>query len=545
MAQNVRIDIRHGDITAAGAPLTVVNLFEGVTEPSGATKAVDAATGGAVGRALRAGGFAGKRGECLVVYPEQGPERVLVIGLGKKDDFDGQAAREVAGVMARQIRALKVKSAATVLHGGESGMNAADLARALAEGFLLAHYRYTEWFRDGREESPDFDGLTVVEAKKPRVAQIEKGVALGRNVADSMNLTRDLVNGPGNQVTPTYIANTAQRLGKEHGLKVTVLDRDACAKLGMGGFLAVAQGSHEPCKFIVLEYRPPGAKGTVCFVGKGITFDTGGISLKPAPEMDLMKYDMGGSGAVLGGLNFAAAHQVPLNVIGIIASTENMPGGSAYKPGDIITASNGVTIEIKNTDAEGRMVLSDALVYAERFKPDAVVDLATLTGACVIALGQGAAAMGNDEWLLDRVTAAADASGERVWPMPLWQEYREKVKSSVADIKNSAGREAGSLTAGAFLGTFTDNYPWVHLDIAGAAWNDKPARYMDEGAAGGGVRTLCQLLIDWKKRPGPAAPKPGPRTSLRGIVPSKPKAAATAAPKSAPKTARKPARKGR
>jgi leucyl aminopeptidase len=353
-----------------------------------------------------------------------------------------------------------------------------------------------------------------------------------------MALTRDLVNGPPNEVTPTHLADTARALGKEFGFPVKILDKAQCEKLGMGAFLGVAAAAHEPCKFIVMDYTPKRKpKGTVCLVGKGITFDTGGISLKPAPDMDQMKYDMGGAGAVFGAMRFAASSKVPLRVVGIVAATENMPGGGAYKPGDILTSMAGTTIEIKNTDAEGRLVLADALAYAERFEPDAVVDLATLTGACVIALGSATAAMGNDEWLLDRITAAAETGGERMWAMPLWPEHRETVKSTVADIRNSTGREAGSLTAGAFLGAFTNAYRWVHLDIAGAAWNNRATGYMDAGAAGGGVRALCQFLTDWTKPRG-TGPKPGPRTSLR-VVKAGAKKKPAGSPKPGPTRGRK------
>jgi len=519
MADMIKVAVRRGDIAKFKAPAVAVDVYEGVETPGGATRAVDEAAGGIVGRALASGDFKGKLGETMVLYPETGPaERILVLGLGKKDAFDGEGARQVGAAMARALRAMGVKSAVTVVPGGGGGA-AAELARSLAEGLITGLYRYQKYFRDGRAEELALETLTVVESPAARVRAVEKGVRLGVEVGESVNVTRDLVNGPGNEITPSRIAATARELGRKVGFKVKVMGRDECEKLGMGAFLAVAQGSDEPCKFIVMEYEG-GTRGTVCLVGKGVTFDTGGISLKPAAEMDLMKYDMGGSGAVLGAMHFAAVHRVPMKVVGIVASTENMPGGRAYKPGDIVTASNGVTIDVKNTDAEGRLILADALVYAARYRPDAVVDLATLTGACMIALGHGIAAMGNDEWLLDTVVGAASASRERVWPMPLWPEYRDKIKSDVADIKNSAGREAGALTAGAFLGAFTDAYRWVHLDIAGSAWNTTPTPVLAAGASGAGVRTLCQFLIDWKPPRGKSRdPRPGPRTSLRGVDP--------------------------
>jgi leucyl aminopeptidase len=264
-----------------------------------------------------------------------------------------------------------------------------------------------------------------------------------------------------------------------------------------------------------MEYEGKRPRGTVCLVGKGITFDTGGISIKPAQDMDQMKYDMSGGAAVIGAMRFAATQRVPLNVVGLVAATENMPGGHAYKPGDILTSMAGVTIEVLNTDAEGRLVLADALAYAKRYKPDAVVDLATLTGACVVALaGHAAGLMANDEWMLDAVYDAAMASGERAWPLPLWTEYREMIRSEVADIKNTGGRPGGAITAGAFLGAFTNDYRWAHLDIAGVAWGERPRSYHNfAGGTGAGVRILAEFLNRWK-RPRGTGPKPGPRTSL-------------------------------
>jgi leucyl aminopeptidase len=404
-----------------------------------------------------------------------------------------------------------------VVHGGETGKRIGDLARGLTEGLILGLYRYHNYLRDGRAEELALRQVTLVERDRRRVAGIQTGVSMGENVAHAVNQARELVNGPSNEVTPSHLADTARKLGRKQGFKVTVFDRERCEKEGMGAFLGVAKGSEEPCRFLIMEYTPRGARGTVCLVGKGITFDTGGISLKPAAEMDQMKYDMSGAAAVIGAMSYAAAQKVPVKVVGLVAATENMPGGHAYKPGDILTSSAGVTIEVLNTDAEGRLVLADALAYARRFKPDAVVDLATLTGACVIALGSHAAGlMANDEWMLDTLYEAAEASGERAWALPLWSEHREMVKSEVADIKNTAGRSAGAITAGAFLGAFTNDYRWAHLDIAGVAWDNKSHKYLGKGGTGAGVRILAEFLNRWKKPRG-TGPKTGPRTSLRAI----------------------------
>ncbi len=521
MEVDLKLRVEQGDIATAGGPAVAVNLYEGVTEPGGATAAVDEAAGGVIARALASGDFKGALEETLILYPaasgEGVPERVILLGLGKKEEFKVESARRVGGALVRALRKLKVESAVTVVHGGDSGPPVRDLARGLAEGIVLGAYRYDDWFRDGRREPLALKTLTVLERLKGKLKTIEAGLRHGEAVAHAVNQARELANGPANYCTPGHLADTARKLGKAYGFKVKVLERADCEKLGMGAFMGVARGAKEPPKFLIMEYEGPKAKSTVCLVGKGITFDSGGISLKPGADMDLMKFDMGGSAAVIGAMRFAAETRVPLRVVGLVAATNNMPDGDAYKPGDVLTSMAGVTIEVKNTDAEGRLVLADALAYAERFEPDAVVDLATLTGACVIALGSHACGlMGNDEWLMDAVHSASNEAGERAWPLPLWSEYREMVKSDVADIKNTAGRDAGAITAGAFLGAFTNAYRWVHLDIAGTAWNGPARPYNAPGGTGAGVRILAELLTTWKK-PSGKGPQPGPRTSLRSL----------------------------
>ncbi len=535
MEVDLKLNVEQGDIAGTAGPAVVVALYEGGEAPGGAAKAVDEATGGQIARALRSGDFKGRSEEVLVVYPEHPgprvPDRVVVVGLGKKDSFDTETARRVGAVIVNTLRRLKVARAAAALPGGDSGKPVRDLARAVAEGVALGAYRFDNYFRDGRAEKLALAELTILEKLKGKLKPVSEGAAHGFRVGMAANEARELGNLPSNDMTPTAMAAAAKRLGKEYGFKVTVLEKADCEKLGMGAFLGVARGAKEPPKFVVMEYDGPASGGTVCLVGKGITFDAGGISLKPAAEMDLMKFDMGGAAAVVGAMRFAAESKVPLRVVGIIACTFNMPDGDAYKPGDILRSMAGVTIEVKNTDAEGRLALSDALAYARRFEPDAVVDLATLTGACVIALGSHAAGlMGNDEWLLDRVHEASNAAGERAWPLPLWPEYRDMVKSDVADIKNTAGREAGAITAGAFLGAFTNSYRWTHLDIAGVAWNAPAKPYYVAGATGAGVRILAEFLSGWKKPKG-TGPVPGPRTSLRTLPEDAPSAFEPAPPR--------------
>jgi leucyl aminopeptidase len=313
--------------------------------------------------------------------------------------------------------------------------------------------------------------------------------------ARSANLARELATRPGNELTPSYLAGVAEDMAKKHGMKATVLDRDQMRKEGMGALLAVAQGSDEEPRFIALEYMK-GAKGQapLVLIGKGVTFDSGGISIKPAERMEDMKYDMSGAAAVLGALNGIAELELAVNVVALVPSTENMPSGHAFKPGDVIRSHAGKTIEIVNTDAEGRLILADALSYAQRYQPAAIVDAATLTGAVVVALGnQAIGMMGNDGELMDQIRAAGQRVGERCWPMPLWDEYRELIDSNIADLKNSGGRAAGTITGGWFLKEFAGDSPWVHLDIAGMAYREDALPYLRKGATGVPTR----LFIEW------------------------------------------------
>ncbi len=311
-------------------------------------------------------------------------------------------------------------------------------------------------------------------------------------------MARDMVNAPPTDMTPTIIAAKARAIARQSGLRIRVLERPQMQKLGMGALLAVASGSAQPPKFIVVEYRSGGKKPFIALVGKTITFDSGGISIKPAENMDKMKDDMAGGAAVLGAIRTAAALKLPLNIVGLLPATENMPGGRAYKPGDVLRTLSGQTIEIINTDAEGRLILADALAYACSYKPAVIVDIATLTGACRVALGQEAAGMvGTDEKLKQRLREAGDKTGERVWELPLWEGYYDLIKSDIADMKNTGGRDGSVITAAALLSKFVEKYPWVHLDIAAMAWTDKDRPYTPKGATGIGVRLLTQFLRDY------------------------------------------------
>lgn len=497
----MNINVKQGEIQTAEADTLIVNLFDDVSMPGGATGAVDQALNGAIRELIASGDLTGKAGEVGILYPRDAvpATRVLVVGLGKRADFNLEGVRQAAANGIKQAHKLKAKNVATIVHGaGVGGLDVQAAAQATVEGSLLALYRFAATKQEP-EPPHTIDSLTIVEFEQSKVTAIEAGSRQAQAIAAGVFLARDLVNMPPNVATPTKMADTAVTIANEHNLKITVGDRAWAAERNMGGFLAVAKGAGEPPKFIVLEHNAGREDlDSIVLVGKGITFDTGGISIKPAAKMGAMKADMGGAAAVLGAMKVVGAMNLPLHIIGIAPCTENMPDADAYRPADVITASNGTTIEIISTDAEGRMVLADGLVYAARYKPKAVIDLATLTGSCVIALGQGMAAglFSTDNNLRDRLIAAGTAVHERVWPLPLWEDYKEAIKSDVADIKNSGGRFGGIATSAIFLKQFVD-YPWVHLDIAGMALSEKDNSYTPRGGTGYGVRLLVEFLRNW------------------------------------------------
>ncbi len=497
------IRVEHGSIQTAPVDTIIVNLFAGVTAPGGATGAVDQALSGAITELIAAGDFNGRAGDVAVLYPRGAvpARRVLVVGLGDRAGFDLEGVRRAAAAAVRRARELRARQVATIVHGaGIGGLSPEAAAQATVEGSLLGLYRFAADRQAEADETHQLNSLALFEFDAGRLPAIEAGAAAARAIAAGATLARDLVNRPPNVATPDHLAETAASLAREHGLRLTVGDRAWAAEHQMGAFLAVAQGAGDEPRFIVLEHRVDQTDlPTVVLVGKGITFDTGGISIKPSAEMWLMKADMGGAAAVLGAMLSVALLDLPLRVIGLAPCTENKPDATAYRPADVITASNGKTIEIISTDAEGRLALADALVYAGRYEPDAVVDLATLTGSCVVALGQGVAAglFSNDDGLRDRLLAAAQSTHERIWPLPLWDDYRETIKSPAADMKNSGGRTGGVGTSAVFLREFTD-YPWAHLDIAGMAYSEKSlSAYIPAGGTGYGVRLLVEMLRRW------------------------------------------------
>jgi leucyl aminopeptidase len=475
------------------APLLAFAVPQASTLPA-SLGSVDAAAAGALGRLYAAGDFAGKRDEVAVLYPPGPAGRVLLVGLGKVDAASPPDVRRAAAVAAKRARTLGVPAAAFHLVAeGRGALTWAEAGQRIAEGLWQGAWQYTELKKPQEDRKPPLDTFTVLAPEA--TAEVQAGHRIGAALGAGQTFTRGLQVLPGNVCTPAYLGRSAEELARRHGFAVTVLDRAGIEREKMGALLCVAQGSAEEPRFIVLEYK--GAAGPpVVLVGKGVTFDTGGISIKPAQSMEDMKFDMSGAAAVLGTFEALGRLKPKVHVIGLIPSTENMPSGTAVKPGDVVTSQLGKTIEIINTDAEGRLILCDALSYARRFQPACVLDIATLTGAIVIALGHTAAGiMGTDDALIEEVRLAGERAGERVWPLPMWDEYRELMKSDIADVKNAGGRPAGSISAGWFLREFVDGFPWAHLDIAGTAYTerDEPARV--KGPTGIGVRLFSEFVL--------------------------------------------------
>ena len=452
---------------------------------------VDQRSRGALRRALA--DLSGKTGSTLLLraLPNVAAERVLLVGLGARKEFGEAAYRDAVRAAASALRELGAKDAALFLV--DLKVNDRALSWNLRQAVLgtrEAFYRFDQLKSQKKSPEPALGRVTL---PLPPAAALAQALAEAQATADGMELARTLGNLPSNICTPTYLAEQAKKLGREFKLQVEVLERKDMEKLGMGAFLAVTSASHQPPKLIVLRYNGAAKSAKpLALVGKGITFDTGGISLKPAGEMDEMKFDMSGAGSVLGAIRALAGMKAPVNVVGIIPACENMPGGHAIKPGDVVTTLSGQTVEILNTDAEGRLILCDALAYAERFKPDVVVDIATLTGACVIALGHIATGLfANDQKLADELRAASEDAWDRVWQMPLWEDYQEQLRSNFADMANIGGRPGGSITAASFLARFTRKLRWAHLDIAGTAW--KSGR--EKGSTGRPVPLLVRFAL--------------------------------------------------
>ena len=449
---------------------------------------------------IKAGDFKGEKSE-MIVLPVTGHHnnfnRLFLIGLGNKEKYDVTTLRNVFGKAVKYVQKYPVENLSILLRKEVVLDNDwSRFGQTIVEGLELGSYKFDNYkSKKNSKNKTDLKTVEILSVPEKFVSEMIKGMKTGGALAESAKFTRNLGNHPSNVATPKMLANTAISMADELGLNCEILSEKKMQSLNMNALLAVAKGSNEPPQMIILEYK--GDKKNqkpFVFVGKGVTFDSGGISLKPGKSMDEMKFDMSGGGTVLGIMKAVASLKLPLNIVGIVPAVENLPSGTATKPGDIVKSMSGITIEVLNTDAEGRMILADALTYAEKYKPQAVINLATLTGAVVVAIGNVAAGiMGNDDKLVNEVKNLSDISGERVWPFPLYDEYTEQIKSDIADIKNIGQNGAGVTTAGAFLAKFTDNYKWAHIDIAGVAWTTQELAIAPKGATGFGVR----LLVEW------------------------------------------------
>jgi len=465
----------------------------------GPAAAADAALGGAIGRLIESGEITGKWAEQTLIHSlgKLPAERVLVLGLGTPGELTLERIRMATAEAVKSLRKIGARRIGSVLYRAEAAdWNAAQATQAMVEGAVLGLYRFSRYKTEG-DNLKEVERLTILAADHRRLRVLREAVRRGRILAEATNAARDLVNEPGNTLTPTELARRARGMARAAGVRCTVLAPAALRRLGMGGLLGVARGSQEPPRLIVLEYRGGRARPHLGLVGKGITFDSGGISIKPAENMEAMKGDMAGGAAAIAALCAIARLGLPLRVTAVVPATENLPSGSALKPGDILRAMSGKTIEVISTDAEGRLILADALYYARSRKVTHLVDAATLTGACTVALGTiNTGAFAGDQALLDRVLAAGRSAGEKIWSMPMDAEYGELIKSDVAEIKNSGGRKGGAVTAAKFLQHFVGDTPWVHLDIAGTSEADKERGYQPKGATGVMVRTFTHLAVE-------------------------------------------------
>ena len=487
-----------GDITQIKAGAIMVSFFQGTKHPDGDTARVDKALDGAISRLISQGEIKGKSGELTVIHSlgRLPAERVVVIGLGKPAELTLDRVRGSVAEASRFLRQKYVPDIATVAQGaGTGGISLEGSAQSITEGALLGLYAFRPHITEAAEYG-EIKKLFIVAGDKGSLPSLERSINKGMILAEAANLARDMVNEPANYMTPSHMAERATKLAEAYRLEVSIMEREQMQALGMGALLGVAQGSQQPPKLIVLNYRGSDTKEiNLALVGKGITFDSGGISIKPSEGMGEMKGDMAGGAAVMAALSAIARLKLKINVTAIIPATENLPSGNALKPGDIVTAMNGKTVEIISTDAEGRLALADALAYAQKLEAKRIVDVATLTGSCRVALGDVyTGVLGNNQKLIDKVVSAGQQSGELIWQLPMHEQYKEQNKSDVADIKNVGGKYAGAITAAQFLAEFAGDAPWVHLDIAGTSMTDKERAYQVKGATGVPVRTLVNFV---------------------------------------------------
>ena len=497
----IKIKLTKSSILEQKTDLLVVGFYKNSNKPEGLLAELDNLLEGAILDLIQQGDITGKHQEVTILHTfgKLPAKRLLVIGLGEEAKFDHQQLREAAGTVVKTGLKLKVKKICSVLLGlNNPNIHEHHLTHSFAEGAYLADYHFVG-YNSEKEKREEIEQIDLFADKITEEMQF--GLECGTAYALGTNFARDLTNTPANMLTPTQMAEKAIEVAKRFGMEYEVLEKAEMQRLGMGGLLAVAEGSEQPPKMIVIKYRGKEIWDNVlAFVGKGLTFDSGGISLKPGQGMEQMKMDMGGGAAVLGAMEAIGRLKPRINILAVIPATENMPSGKALKPGDVITTMSGKTIEVINTDAEGRLILADGITYAKKLGAERIIDLATLTGAVVVALGGVATAViTNDEAFYADFQKSAKKAGEKIWQLPAFEEYKELIKSPLANLKNSAGRQAGTITAGLFVGTFAEETPWIHLDIAGTAWVDKDSTLTPKGASGVMVRSLVQIAKYYAK----------------------------------------------
>lgn len=499
------VRVKHEDVRSTTSDTILVGIFQDGEQLNGTASSLNESLDGAVSELIENGDINGKLGETATLYPRGAiaAKRVIIVGLGKHEDFKAEVIREASAVAIKLAKSLGATSVASALHDDdEAGIEVSQAAQAIVEGSLLALYEYEKAGASKDDESPKLSALTLIASEESNIAEIEMGVHAGEAIAEGVYLARTLVNRPSNIATPTAIAEIVQSMSADIGLNCRVLNEDEMRDEEMGLLLSVSQGSAESAKFIVIEHKPAQATNEkpVVLIGKGVSFDTGGYSLKPQAGMLGMKGDMSGAAAVIGAMNAVGKLNVPLHVVGLVPSAENMVSSTAFKPNDVFVAKNGVSVEIINTDAEGRLVLGDALAYADQLNPELVIDVATLTGAKKVALGSRINALyATEDSLNDELIAAGRNVNEPLWRMPLDESYDAQLKSAVADIKNDGGPEAASVTAARFLARFVGDWPWAHIDIAGSHYyssgpEQDSRSYMTPGASGTPMRVLVEFL---------------------------------------------------
>jgi leucyl aminopeptidase len=495
----MEIKVAAGDISHTRSDVIILNYFEDSEKLDGDIEIADKALGGVISQLVKKGEIKGKFKEITIVYTlgKLSSPKLAIVGMGKKSELSLDKIRVAVAEICKTLRQKSPEKIDSLAQGaGMPGINLEDVGQAICEGALLGTYT----FRRHITKAPDYKDiqqLNILVTGNKDIADIERGCQRGKIISEAVALARDMVNEPANVITPTSLAEIARQQAQKYNLNIKVIDQEEMRELGMGGLLGVSQGSQQPPKFIVLKYKGREADELdIALIGKGITFDSGGISIKPSENMGDMKGDMAGGAAVIGAIAAIAQLKPKINVAAIIPATENMPSGAAMRPGDIISIMNGKTVEIISTDAEGRLILADAVSYVKKIGASKIIDVATLTGACRIALGDICTGLfGNNQELIDRVVLAGKKAGECVWPMPMNEEYKELNKSDIADIKNTGGRYGGAITGAWFIGEFAEKTPWAHLDIAGTFMTDKEKGYQIKGATGVPVRTLINLVL--------------------------------------------------